>query len=262
MIKVLLVEDEDMIRKGLAYTFNWAVQDCILIGEAKNGRDGLEKIQSLQPDIVITDISMPIMNGIEMIQNAQKDYRFASIIISGYEEFHLAQKAITLGVTDYLLKPLDHSELIVAIQNCKKRLKEIRIAETIETDQPTVSVLPQLSQTSSTVVSAALLFIQNNFKEKFGIQDMADALDVSYATLSNRFKEETRCTINDYLNRYRIQKSIELMMKGEETIYIIANEVGFQDYKYFISVFKKYVNHTPSTFIQNILSLTEQDSEA
>ncbi|MDZ4957244.1 response regulator, partial [Clostridium perfringens] len=86
MYKVLIIEDEEMIRKGLIYTYEWEEQDLIVVGEAENGIEGLEKIESLKPDIVIVDVNMPIMTGIQMLEKSVGKYIFSAIILSGNPE--------------------------------------------------------------------------------------------------------------------------------------------------------------------------------
>ena len=113
--RVLVVEDEEVIRKGLIMSIDFEGLNCVLIGEASNGEEGAMLIKERKPDIVITDVTMPLMNGIEMIEQTL-DYNYTSIIISGYNEFTYAKKAIRLGVCDYLLKPIDKKELNNVIQ--------------------------------------------------------------------------------------------------------------------------------------------------
>ncbi|MFM1603121.1 response regulator, partial [Helcococcus ovis] len=93
MYKVLLVEDELFIRRGLTYLFNWEKVNCTIIGEAENGQIGLEMIKKLNPDIVILDINMPILGGLDMLKQV-KNKNFESIILSGYDEFEYAKDAI------------------------------------------------------------------------------------------------------------------------------------------------------------------------
>ena len=76
MLRVLVVEDEEIIRKGFIHTVDWTGMECVIVGEARNGKEGLEKIQELRPDIVFTDIIMPKMNGIEMLEAAKDEYEF------------------------------------------------------------------------------------------------------------------------------------------------------------------------------------------
>ena len=113
MYRVLIVEDEDIIRKGIAYTMDWMGMGCTIVGEAANGKEGLEKIRELTPDIVLADIMMPLMDGIEMIRMAKEEYEcsFKSIILTSYADFGYAKKAIDLSVSAYLMKPVDEDEL-------------------------------------------------------------------------------------------------------------------------------------------------------
>ena len=97
MYKVLIVEDEDIIRKGLMFMVNWQQAGCVVAGEAADGLEGLEKIRETRPDIVIVDINMPVMDGLEMLEKSIQEYGYDAIIVSGYSEFEYARKAITLG---------------------------------------------------------------------------------------------------------------------------------------------------------------------
>ena len=255
MYKVLIVEDEDMIRKGLSYTFDWSSLNCVLVGEAPNGQVGLEKIEALHPDIVLTDINMPLMDGIEMLQKSIESNTYCAIIISGYNEFHLAKKAIQLGAMDYLLKPLDHDQLTEAIQRSIHKVQE-RKALLLTRSKPipmtSYDLLPDTSKNPSNHVVKIMDYIAKYYHQKITIQNLVDELEMSSTYLHNKFKKETNQTINEYLNKYRIQKSIELMKKGDGKIYTIASEVGFHDYKYFTSVFKKYTNYSPSVFLKHL----------
>ena len=118
MYRVLLVEDEEIIRKGIRYSVPWEEYGCSVVAEAENGAVGEEKIAELRPDIVITDIRMPDMDGLEMLREGRAVCPFHAIIISGYGEFDYAQQAIRLGVAEYLLKPVDVNEL----KNCLRRI--------------------------------------------------------------------------------------------------------------------------------------------
>ncbi|WP_303970657.1 response regulator, partial [Faecalicoccus pleomorphus] len=116
MYRVVVIEDEEAIRKGIIMSIDFSALNCILIGEAGNGVEGIKLIQEKKPDIVITDVTMPLMSGIEMIEQTL-EYNYTSIIISGYDEFSYAKKAIKLGVCDYLMKPIDKEELNNVIQS-------------------------------------------------------------------------------------------------------------------------------------------------
>lgn len=115
-MKLFIVDDEDFTRECLANQIDWASYDVELVGTAVNGEDALEKIRKLKPDIMITDIKMPLMNGIELLEAiAREGLNIDVIMLSGFEEFEFAQKAINLGAKKFFLKPIDPAELLNAV---------------------------------------------------------------------------------------------------------------------------------------------------
>lgn len=257
MYKVLIVEDEKMIRKGLRYTFDWLKADCVVVGEASNGKVGLKEIERLEPDIVLVDITMPIMDGITMIEKSVENYIYSAIILSGYDEFEFAKKAIKLGVSEYLLKPVEEAQLFEALERAKEQVqlkKQCELLKDKSIDIEEIEVLPvgffQDDFQGSKPVLESIKYIKQNYYKKIGMQDLVKVTDMSSTYLNEKFKEETTYTFNEFLNRYRIQKSINYMKKGRGKIYTIASDVGFSNYRYFISVFKKYVNCLPGDFLE------------
>ncbi|MEC5341055.1 response regulator [Brenneria populi] len=254
MFKVLLVEDEEMIRKGLRYTFDWLAAGCIVVGEAENGESGLHYIRTLQPDIVVVDINMPLMNGISMIERSEQNAAVCSyIILSGYDEFGLAKQAIRLGVTEYLLKPLDQEQLADALERAKRQIEiKQRYAAMLNAassgDEDIQTSLMKLPHHTSHYVAKAIEYIQENYAAKISINDLVTRLSISAAYLNRKFKNETTYTFNDFLNRYRIGRAMDLLKRGDRKIYLIASDVGFKDYKYFIAIFRKYADCTPGQY--------------
>ena len=106
MIRVLIVEDEPALARGLSLLITKNYTDFEVLGICKNGRDGLHNILKLEPELVFTDITMPVMNGLDMIEEVQKaHFHTRFVILTGYADFEYARKALHLGVSDYLLKP-------------------------------------------------------------------------------------------------------------------------------------------------------------
>lgn len=254
--KVIVVEDEEMIRKGLRYTFDWDTANCVVIDEAENGVEGLEKVLVQRPDIIVTDVTMPLMDGITMLRKASQEYYFASIILSGYDDFDYAKSAIDLGVIAYLLKPLDYRDLNQALSKANEAI-EIHnrvqmIKETIDTyGSEDIYKFDLISKEDidNNYVRYLLQYIEQNYHKKISINDVVENLNKSVSYLQQKFKQFTSYTFNDYLNRYRVKESIRLMRKGDEKIYTIARDVGFSNYRYFITVFKKYTGRLPTDFI-------------
>jgi len=107
MLKVMIVDDEFYFREALKISIPWNNMGFEVCGEAKNGKDALEKVEILNPDIIIADINMAIMDGLEFIKKLkEKENNSKIIIITGYSEFEYARQAVQLGVYNYLLKPV------------------------------------------------------------------------------------------------------------------------------------------------------------
>ena len=123
MYKVLLVDDEPIVRQGLRTLINWEEYGFSVCGEASDGRDGLNKLLCLGPDIAVVDIKMPNIDGIEMVRQAhEKGYKGKALILTGYSEFQYAQHAIRVGVDGFLLKPIDEDILIEELMLLKEKL--------------------------------------------------------------------------------------------------------------------------------------------
>ncbi len=254
MHKVLIVEDEDIMRKGLMFMAQWQEVDCIVVGEAVNGQDGLEKIQKYQPDIVIVDINMPVMNGLEMLEKSIREYGYDAIIVSGYEEFEYARRGISLGITEYLLKPIDYPKLYEAIQKIQVKrntdTKMKNVIHQIDVEKKKFGVLEyEERKTGNRYIDLMIQTIHDKYPTRLSLNDISEQCKMSCTYLNVNFKNETGYTFNDYLNRYRIQKAVDLLKENEYKIYEIAEMVGFSDYKYFIKVFKKYIACSPARFI-------------
>lgn len=260
MYKVLLVEDEDIIRKGLMFIADWKSADCIVVGEAVDGLDGLEKIEELRPDIVIVDINMPIKDGLAMLEESINKYSYDAVVVSGYSEFEYAKKAISLGVSEYILKPINYDELFSAIRKIisKKNIyKELQDQKNIlDIEKKKLSILPEgleqtvISSDMNKYVKIMLEYIEGNFSKKISITDISNMHNISCTYLNSNFKEETGYTFNDFLNRYRMKKAVDLLKEDKFMVYEIADKVGIYDYKYFIKVFKKYIGCSPMQFMK------------
>ncbi len=245
MLKVLLVEDEDVIRRGLKFKMDWTDAGCVVVGEAASGNEGLQKISELHPDIVITDIRMPDMDGLEMLRRGREICPFHAVIISGYGEFEYAQQAISLRVAEYLLKPIDLNELKICLKKIADRCDGTTVSASGEhLPMPEIDI----SNVHNKYAEEMLRFIQDHYSERISITDISQKLNVSCTHLNTKFKAETGHTFNDFLNYYRISKAVELQKQGQYKLYEIAEMVGFSDYKYFNKVYKKYVGCAPNNF--------------
>ena len=242
MLKVLIVEDEEMIRKGIVLTVDWAALDCVVVGEASNGLEGLEAAKRLEPSLIITDLKMPQMDGIEMLQSLREQGCKAFVIIlTAYDHFSYAQSALRLGAVDYLLKPFHDGDLENAILRLQNRLKS-------SSGTPEILDTPRKGDKSRYVLEA-MAYISKHYNEPdISVGTVAQSLNISEGYLSHTFKKETDYTLLNYLTRYRIHKAMELLKDCRVKVYEVAEQVGYRDIAYFSATFKKYTGMSPSEY--------------
>lgn len=243
MLKVVVVEDEELVRRGIVLSVDWASVDCAVVGEAANGEDGLEVIRRYRPDLIITDIRMPRMDGLEMIRRLREEGNEAyAVLLTAYSDFSYAQSAVRLGASDYLLKPFHDGELERIIRRIQSRENEERLALYSAPTDLTV-------RGSSRYVMEALHYIAGHYHEPdIGVSGIAHSLDISESHLSHIFKKETSYTLTGYLTTYRMHRAMELLKDCRSKVYEVAEQVGYRDISYFSSTFKRIVGMSPSDY--------------
>lgn len=123
MYKLILVDDEAEVREGMRRRIDWASYGFVVTGEAENGREALDLLERDMPDVVVTDISMPIMNGLELSAALRERYPTVKIVIlTGYDEFEYARQAIRLEVQDYVLKPVTAAGVGEILQKLREKI--------------------------------------------------------------------------------------------------------------------------------------------
>ena len=248
MLKVLVVEDEEMIRKGIVLAVDWAALDCVVVGEASNGAQALEAVERYDPSLIITDLKMPVMDGLEMLRQLRERGNNAFVIIlTAYDSFSYAQTALRLGAVDFLLKPFHDGELEQAVTRLKQRMD--RAGQGGEKG-PAPLLLPELKKgDKSKYVLEAMAYIGEHYHEpNIGVAAIAQHLGISEGHLSHTFKKETDYTLLNYLTRYRIHRAMELLRDCRLKVYEVAEQVGYRDIAYFSATFKKLVGMSPSEY--------------
>lgn len=253
--RVLIVEDEEIIRLGLVSTVDWLSMQCSVVGTAEDGDVGLKMIQELQPDIVIADIRMPGMNGMDMIEEGRKFANFRSILLTSYSEFEYAQRAVSIQTYEYMLKPLDEEKLREVIARIRVDIEKERRLNQLEMLSGVATLGTPATETVNApkdpLVDTMLQRIIDSSHEKISIETLAKELYVSPSYLSRRFKAVTGRTFLDTLNMHRVQQAVKRLNEGSESISRIAEETGFGDYKHFCEVFKRYIGQSPRSYIKS-----------
>lgn len=254
MYKLLIVDDETEILEGLKTIIDWENNGITLCGEACNGIEALEKIHQLTPDIVIMDIRMPLLDGLELLARVyQSNLPVKCIILSGYDDFYYAQKAIDLKAANYLLKPCRPNDILEAVLKVKAELDEAGQKEALfnKYKQQYQESLPTLTENTNKLVKTAIGFIYSNYSKDITLDFIAKKIFITPGYLSQLFKQETGINFLDFLNQHRIQKAKEYLTSSFLKNYEISDKVGFKDEKYFSQVFKRYTGLTPTQYRDN-----------
>ena len=257
MYKVVIIDDEPIIAEGLSKSMPWEEWNCRIAGCAYDGKEGLALIRRECPDIVISDIHMPQMDGLKMIAALKSEFPDMQItILTGYREFEYARQAVSLGVTRFLLKPSRMSELREAVDAMTGRLAEGGqggAEDAKEASEAAGEDALYNNAASSFLVKKALEYIRENYKEKLRLVDVADQIYISQWHLSKLLNRHTGQNFSEILNGVRMEKAKELLKDPSLRIYDIAEMVGFQDMAHFSRVFRKLEGISANEYRNKIL---------
>lgn len=243
-LRVVLVDDEIMIREGFKKLFDWEAHDCVVSGEAADGMEALAKIEDLQPDIVIMDINIPIMNGLKVIQTSRARYPdMAFIIVSGYDDFSYCREALRLRITDYILKPVNYEEFGSCIDRLKIALYENKKTKNQDNKE---------NQEERTI-TGIIKYLQEHLAEEISLNILADTFHLSSQYISQLFKNEIGVNFLAYLTNLRMENAKKLLISTSLSIGEISEQSGYGDYRVFTKVFKKAEGSTPSQYRREFL---------
>ena len=240
-LRVLLVDDEIMIREGFKRLFDWESHDCEVVGEAADGMEALAKIDSLRPDIAIMDINIPIMNGLKVIQMSRlKHPDTAFVIVSGYDDFSYCREALRLQITDYILKPVNYEEFGICIDNLKIALFQSRSSR-------------QEDQQEERTIHGITRYMQEHLAEEISLSVLAEVFHLNPQYISQLFKSEIGVNFLAYLTNIRMEKAKMLLLTSSLSIAEVSERSGYGDYRVFTKVFKKSEGVTPSQYRRDFL---------
>ncbi len=249
--KVLIVEDEDIIRNGIKYSIDWNAYNAHVVGDVDNALEAIEMMEDLKPDILIVDINMPVKSGLDLIRETKDTYGYSSIIISGYNDFNYAQDAMKLDVVRYISKPINTEQLIEALQSAIKKQKvkqDINLRKELKENGSIDKHYNKLNHDSE--ADEIITYIHQNYHDKIQLLDAVESIGLSESTINSRLKDALGTTFNQYLNYYRIQKAIsEIENNPNINLQALSKDVGIPNYKHFSYVFKKETGFSPREYI-------------
>ncbi|TDF91972.1 response regulator [Paenibacillus piri] len=229
-MNILLADDEMLVTRGLSMQFHKHKPGWHIVGQAANGEAALELLWKHHVDILITDIRMPLMDGLELAKRAiAVQPSLKVIILTGYAEFEYARTALRYGVHDLLLKPVEYEQLI-------------EMCERLEPDNETAIY--------ESAIQSAIRYIESHYASpSLSLNEVAEHARLSPQYFSRLFKEKTGELFIRYVTQLRINHACRLLEQSSDIkIYEIGELVGYIDQQYFSQIFRKMVGMTPKQY--------------
>lgn len=232
MWKVLAADDESYIREALQKLINWEKMDCSLEKVVSDGQELLDGITRSMPDIVITDIQMPGVDGLQVCKYIYETSPETQVIIlTAYSDFEYAKEAIKYSACGYVLKISIIDELPEAVEkaigNLSRLKKEFETTEARRTEEPE-SLLSQVEQ-----------YVEGNYRNKITLDDIADTMHVNRSYLSRFYKNKTGVNLFDAILNKRIEAAKDYLRNTDMKTYEISEAVGVEDAGYFFQDVQK-----------------------
>ena len=245
-MKIIVVEDEQRSREGLCRLIRSAPGEHEIIAQVSNGAAAVDIIKQLKPDLVFTDIKMPLMDGMALIESVRAhNMKTEFVVVSGYADFEFARKSITLGVADYLLKPVTLEDLELVLEHVERKLSGVNLSSGSR------GKLRAQYPFAHPAVAKALDIIETGFAGKINQKDLADEMKLSAEYFSYLFSKNVGSTFSEFLRDYRIEKAKELYASGACPKQDVPYSVGYSDAKYFAQVFRSVTGESPAEYIKN-----------
>lgn len=255
MYSLLIIEDEPLIRKGILTLIDYDRLNISSCYEAEDGQEGLEQFVAHSPDLVLLDINLPHMNGIQLAEQfKQLKPQVKIAILTGYDYFDYAVLALRIGVDNYILKPVNKNDISAILKGLIEKLEQEHIQK--EVSRSVDALYPLDNKTAENKDDYRKLIheilIENLGNADFSLQRLAQELNLNSSYLSTLFKKLFAMPFQDFMLNLRLERAKLLLLTSHLRIYEIAEKVGFEDVNYFSTRFKKVYGLSPKQFLQNV----------
>lgn len=253
MIRMIIADDEKIVLDGISNSINWSEYDIEIVAKAQNGAELVEYSREHLPDIILTDICMPGMSGLNAIEELRKLLPNAEfLLVTAYEEFKYAQKAIELGVSCYLVKPLLKQDVVENVLLAKERLYKkkkalIGISHLRQIDG-NGAVQEEEKSSAYNVVERAIEYMHLRLTDGVTLNDVANYVHMNPSYFSRHFKETVGISFTDYITNIKIDKAKYLLRNSDMKVYAISSLLGYTSVQYFSTLFRKITGQTPQEF--------------
>ena len=233
-MRILVVDDEKIVRKGIITILKKGIPEAEIVGEASDGSDAFSIVRQYHPDIVITDVKMPTIDGMELIRLIHEyDTTIKIIVLSGYDDYTYVRQCMKNGALDYLLKPVDKHELL-------------SLLNLLSLDNADESAA--MNANPNEIIDNAKNYIRKHYCDDISLTSVANYVHLNPSYFSNLFRVKTGTNFSSYLNNVRIARAKQLLLNPNIKMYEICEAVGFSDSASFNRSFKRAEGISPSKF--------------
>jgi two-component system response regulator YesN len=275
LYSLFVVDDDETVRQEIIRAVDWDRLGFTVAGEASNGEEAIQKMETLTPDVILTDVRMPGMDGIALIQHVREHLPETKVVVlSGYSDFAYLEASIKNQVFAYLLKPAGTQVLEETFTDLHKQLDErreerrerLKLEEMVQ-ESPSYLREKLLSQERYTSANQKLAerildYVDKEYTSKqLSLQSIAKHLLKSPAYISKVFKDVTGENYVRYVSKKRLAKALNLLQNTTLLVYQVTAAVGWTDQSSFIRLFKKQYGFTPSETTRYKATSSDQDNK-
>lgn len=244
MVSILLADDESIERKYLQNLFS-RHKEYQVVGEAQNGAEIVDLARRKKPDIILMDINMPMMNGLESARKIKQQFPDTIIILNtAYADFEFAKKALDYRLDAYLLKPSSEKQIIDTIEKCIAQCMNRGSFQFYHLE----GLVNKDTQSEVNAIQILISYIDENYYQDVTLETLADLVHFSPSYVSKIFHRETGQTVKSYINKMKIKNAKYLLANTRRPIQEVAKNSGFINVSHFNRIFKQYTDLTPQQY--------------
>lgn len=252
MYKLLIVDDEPLIRRGIKSLANLASIGISEIIEGQSGEEAVEMVETHRPELIIMDINMPRMDGLTAAGIIKEKYpEIFIVILTGYDYFEYAQTAIRAKVDDYILKPISKSDIEIVLTKIVSLLHEREKRAEYEKLSDDEMIVVEGDNNMTDLVGIITEYMKKNmYSPDHSLAKMANDIGFNSSYLSGIVKQIYGVPFQDYVNKKRMERAKLLLLSTPMKNYEVAESIGMEDVNYFVTKFKKAWGVTPKQYRQ------------
>lgn len=250
MYRLMLVDDEPLILEGISRMTDWEASGFQIVAKVRSGSQAMEMLETVKPDVVLTDIRMPVMDGIHLTKSMlEVNPDLTVVVLSGYNDYENVREAFKAGAKDYVYKAqLSAEDLLSALNGALSGKKP----QTVAAED---GMKPRLQG----IVKDIVAYIDEHYASQLTLDGLSGHFHLNKSYFCQLFKSKTGMSFTEYLSDVRLTKARLLLRQGEMTVSQVCEAVGFQNFSYFCKCFKANTGMTPTAYSRMFLNASAPD---